>query len=179
MSLMDAGRATEPLYVTNLSHQDSRLFSSEELAANYKKLDEYAVQSKLPVLKEGDPDEIRFWVTWANFDVRTIGYNTEGYVISNRGYSVCHIKYPHKQRTPFVGSCKRKTKSAAMNGIWGDVRELAKLSGQSLDCGVLDGEWIEIDGVFAGQRFIIAAGNPDSCEDDGSKLVSKVLGSIR
>jgi hypothetical protein len=176
---MDAAQAGDPVHVTDLSHPDSQLPNSAELAARYKEVDEYAIQSKLPILKDGDPDEIRFWVTWANFDVRTIGYDTEGYVISSRMYSVCRITYPPKTRSPFVGTCKPKAMSSAINGIWQDVAGLAKLSGQSLNCGGIDGAWIEIDGVFAGQRFIVAADNPHSCEDEGSKLVSRILDSVR
>ena len=179
MCPIGAGLTGEPVLVTDLSHRNSRLFGSEELATNKRELDEYATQSKLPVLRDGAPDEIRFWVSWANFDIRTIGYDTVGYVISDHDDFVCRIKYPHKQRAPFVGSCRRNTKSTAFDAIRADVRDLAKFSGQSLDCGFLDGEWIGIDGVIAGQRFIIAASNPGSCEDDGSKLVAKLLAVVR
>ncbi len=179
LTFWDAGEASEPIYVLNPSQLFSRTYSAADLAAKRKDLDDYAIRSKLPVLKEGGSDEIRFWVTWANFEVGTIGYDTEGYVISDRGVSVCRITYPPEQRTPFVGSCKHITKSLDVKSILGNLRDLAKFSGQSLNCGVIDGEWVEIDGVSAGQRFTIDAGNPDECHDDGSKLVANVLARVR
>lgn len=179
LSFASVGKASEPIYVLSPSQLFSRPYSAADMAAKRKDLDEYAIRSKLEVLKEGDRDEIRFWVTWANFEVGTIGYDTEGYLISDRGSSVCRITYPPKQRLPFVGSCKPNMKSPDVRTLVRDLRDLATFSGQSISCGVVDGEWVEIDGVYAGQRFTIDAGNPDACHDAGSALVTKVLARVR
>jgi hypothetical protein len=42
-----------------------------------------ALASKLAVIKEGDPDELRLWVSWATFDPSTNGIATIGYVHSD------------------------------------------------------------------------------------------------
>jgi hypothetical protein len=59
--------------------------------------------------------------------------------------------------------------------IGNEIKYIAALSGIQFDCGVLDGYWVEIEGVSNGNYFALEAGNPDSCLDDGSKLIAKVL----
>jgi hypothetical protein len=178
--LSDACQAGDIVYVDDLFGRDHvRRYSAAELTEERARLDEYATKSKLTVLKEGGPDEIRFWISWANFSPGTIGYDTEGYVISNRGFSVCLLAYPPNKHSPVVGTCERGAKSTDVKAILSNLNELSKLSGMSLSCGITDGEWVSIDGVFAGQRFTLFSGNPDSCPGEGSKLVAKVLANVR
>ena len=79
--------------------------NAEQNAEARRKLNAYAHASKLVFLKEGDPDQVRIWITWANFRADTIGYETKGYVFSERSTRICRIKYAHFKPTPFTGSC--------------------------------------------------------------------------
>jgi hypothetical protein len=67
--------AEELFYVQPLPEQTR---SAEQNAEARRRLDEYSQASKLAALKEGDPDQIRIWITWANFRADTIGYETVG-----------------------------------------------------------------------------------------------------
>jgi hypothetical protein len=58
------------------------------------------------------------------------------------------------------------------------LEQLAKYSDQELDCGVVDGISISIEGMSAGHRFALESSNPDSCQDDGSKLVLRIIAEI-
>jgi glucan phosphorylase len=49
------------------------------------------------------------------------------------------------------------------------------LSGRELNCGVIDGAWLEIDGVYNGHPFALGSSNPDQWTDDGSKVVAQVM----
>jgi hypothetical protein len=140
-------------------------------------VDEYAQASGLSVLSAGAPDEIRIWETWANFDPATIGYDTRGYILSVSAARICKISYAQRQHTPFRGSC------AIREGMLHPVAEqqlakLAKYANTRMSRGIVDGAWYEIDAAHAGKRFVISSSNPDSCEDDGSRAVSKLLSAL-
>ena len=180
MLLSDAIHASEIVFVELISDRDYvSSYSAEELVEVRASLDAYAAKSKLEVLREGGPDEIRFWISWATFDPDTIGYDTEGYVISNQGSWLCHVTYPRKEHSPASGSCKPNARSSNAKTILSRLGSLSKLSGKSLGCGVMDGEWMSVDGVFAGKRFTFSSGNPGSCSDEGSKLIAKALKDVR
>jgi hypothetical protein len=176
----NACQAGDIVYVEDLFGRDYvRAHSAVELSEKRVQLDEYATKSKLAVLREGGSDEIRFWISWANFDPDTIGYDTEGYVVSNQGFWICRVAYARKEHSPTGGTCKLSAKSTDVKAIFSNLEKLSKLSGRSLDCGVMDGEWMSVDGVFAGQRFTFSSSNPDTCPGEGSKLVAKVLANVR
>jgi hypothetical protein len=46
------------------------------------------------------------------------------------------------------------------------------------DCGVVDGDWVLIDAVSKGKRFVLSASNPESCSADAAKLVSELLHEV-
>jgi hypothetical protein len=152
--------------------------NAEQNSDARRKLNEYALASKLAVLKEGDPDQVRIWVTWANFRVHTIGYETKGYVFSDKGAWICRINYLRSKPTPFSGSCTPEKHRKIQVPSTIEIETLAKLSGRELDCGVLDGAWLEIDGVYNGHPFALGASNPDECTDDGSKLVAQIMAHV-
>ena len=167
--------AVEPLYVQPLLAQTR---DADQRAEARRKLNEYAEASRLPLLKEGDPDEIRIWVTWANFRADTIGYETEGYVFEANNARTCRIKYPHSKSTPIKGSCARLRKATVYPPSAFELEALANLSGRELDCGVSDGAWLEIDGAYKGHQFSLGSSNPDQCLDDGSKVVAKIMAHV-
>jgi hypothetical protein len=152
--------------------------NAERSAEARRKLNEYAQASKLAALKEGDLDQVRIWVTWANFRADTIGYETKGYVFSENGSWICRIKYLRDKPNPFTGSCvpekhrKMQVPSAA------EIEALSSLSGRELGCGVMDGAWFEIDGVHHGHLFALGSSNPDQCSDDGSKVVAQIIAHV-
>jgi hypothetical protein len=141
-------------------------------------LNEYAQASKLPLLQEGDPDQIRIWATWANFRSDTIGYETEGYVFEASNAWTCRIKYPHSKPTPFTGSCAHLKAPVVLAPSASEMEALAKLSGLELNCEVFDGYWLEIDGVYKGHQFALRSSNPDKCDDEGSKAVAQVMAHV-
>ena len=178
--LSSAVAVSEVVYVEDLSGGDHvSVYTAVELTEFRAQLDTYAAKSRLVALKAGGPDEIRFWVSWANFDPDTIGYDTEGYVTSNQGSWICRITYLRREHTPTSGSCKPSTRSADRKALLSNLGELSKLSGKSLDCGVVDGEWMSVDGLYAGQRFTFSSSNPDACQGEASKLVARLLKDVR
>ena len=181
ISLMMAVRvgAEEPVYVTDFSKEIGPALDAKGLFELQHSLDEYARSSKLPVLRADSPKEVRLWVSWANFDPRTIGYDTVGYVVSDKGARVCEIKYPRSKRSPFSSRCraaKRDVTAATWQVL---VGKLVPYSGRELECGVVDGYWVEIDAASGTRRVSLYASNPDVCQDDGSKVVSELLAAIR
>jgi hypothetical protein len=167
--------ADELFYVPQLPE---KTHDPEMNAEARRKLSEYAHASKLVVLKEGDPDQVRIWITWANFLADTIGYETKGYVFSDRSAWVCHIKYPRSEPAPFTGSCAPEKHRKVQVPSATEIEALAKLSGSKLDCGVMDGAWLEIEGVYNGHPFALESSNPDQCTDYGSRVIAQVMAHV-
>jgi len=63
-------RADELVFITDLSKPPPRAFTANESKYARQNLDEYARSSSLPVLNDGDGDQLRVWVTVVNFNVR-------------------------------------------------------------------------------------------------------------
>jgi hypothetical protein len=167
--------AEELLYVQPLGEYSR---TAERSAEARRELDQYSRASTLALLKEGDADEVRIWITWANFRANTIGYETVGYVFSGNSARSCRIKYPSDRRTPFTGSCARLKARAVQPPSASEIEALAKLSGLELTCEVVDGYWLEIDGVYQGHQYALGSSNPDKCLDEGSKVVAQIMGHV-
>jgi hypothetical protein len=172
---MSSAFAEDLLYVQPLSEYSR---TSERSAEARRELEQYSRASKLAVLKEGDADEVRIWVTWANFPANTIGYETVGYMFLANNARSCRIKYPRDRRTPFTGSCARLKAKAVESPAVSEIEALAKLSGLELSCEVVDGYWLEIDGVYTGHQFALGSSNPDKCLDEDSKVVAKIMAHV-
>jgi hypothetical protein len=167
--------AEELLYVQPLGEYTR---TAERNAEARRELDQYSRASRLPLLKEGNADEIRIWATWANFRANAIGYETVGYVFFGNGARSCRIKYPRHRRTPFTGICARLKAKATQPPSASEIEALAKLSGLELNCDVVDGYWLEIDGVYKGHLFALGSSNPDKCLDEGSKVVAEIMAHV-
>jgi hypothetical protein len=146
-----------------------------------KELDEHARLSKLPVLHDGDPDEVRLWVSGTAlpplriFAPFTIGYETFGHVASGKGALICRVENSLTRRSPIVGRCRSDKHASISTPLAPLLEQLAKYSDQELDCGWVDGYWIVIEGISAGRRFALESSNPDACQDDGSKFVMRII----
>jgi hypothetical protein len=178
LQAIDTCRAGDPVDVTDFGKVRYHTFTEQETAQARQGLDEYAKSSGLDPLRDDRNDETRIWVTWANFDVHTIGYSTIGYIIGGTTVRTCRITYPRKHRSPFHGTCKIDRRLSIRVTNLPAMSALAALSGNSLGCGVMDGAWVEIDGIYAARRFQLDANNPDSCTDSGSKLVAEFLSEL-
>ena len=171
--------ARDVIYIRDWSRERANnLMGSKEIVETRNSLDQYAKASELNNLRDGDKDELRFWITSVNFDVNTIGYDTVGYIFSKSSVRICRIKYPRRTRIPFKGSCKTDEPTNESASVLSRIKELEKYEYRSLGCEVMDGAWMQIDGVSEGRRFVLRANNPDSCTDEGSKIVADVLSAI-
>lgn len=174
------GQAQEPVYITDVSPKMSAgKMSPGLLRDELASADEYARVSKLATLNDGVPDELRFWLTWATFDPSTNGIATVGYVVTGDEWQVCRIDYAGKSTAPESGQCKPYPARATQERIRADLQRLATFADFSIDCEIHDGEWVTIDAVSSGKRFVVSAGNPAACDGDAAKLVASVLNRIR
>jgi hypothetical protein len=173
-----AATATEPVYVTDFGQARVAKMSAQSMHENRDDADHYALASKLAVLKEGDPDELRLWVSWATFDPSTNGIATVGYVFAGNHARMCRIAYPGQSTSPKSGLCRRYAPQVGPAQIASDLARLSALADVSIDCNVVDGDWVLIDAISNGKRFVLSASNPHTCTGDAAKLVSEVLSEV-
>jgi hypothetical protein len=152
-----------------------RPMADSQYAEFQSRLDTLARSARLHTLRDGADDEIRIWMNVATFDPSTEGVETQGYVVSKRGGFVCKTSGPvvPKGHTEQERSCDQDARMNA-SAARAVLHELAKLSGQRIDCHIEEGYWLEIDGSWNQQRFSFYANNPDSCSAAAAKLVTKV-----
>ena len=134
-------------------------------------LDAYARASGLRPLTGGEAPTLRVWVE----DVM-LG-DSSGYVVTPTATLVCRTSYINRM-TSFsirLARCSSKRPSNQQARALSLLPELARMNGSDLDCGVMDGSEVYLEGVVSGRRFSLAAGNPSLCNDAGSALVTKVL----
>ena len=163
--------AGDPVYVSIFSQNPVPM--QERLAD----ADRYALTSRLAVLRNGARDEVRFWVTAATF-MPPNGIETVGYVVTENSSRVCHVGYSGKSTVPKNGRCRAYSPHESRKRIVADLSRLSEFTSVSVDCGVLDGAWVLIDGVSNGKRFAIWANNPQSCGGDEAHLVSELLREV-
>jgi hypothetical protein len=169
-------RAADPVYVQDPTRAPDRSISQTERVETFAKMDAYARAGHLPVLRDGDPDELRLWITVALFDK-----GTDRYIFSADHASKCVVKGNVVSGPPsssYRGHCKSDRRLFSHHKPLSELSALAELDGRSLACGVLDGYWIEIEGVSGGHRFALYSDNPSECSDDGSKLVAKLSSNL-
>lgn len=180
LSASAPGQAQDPVYITDVSPQmRAGKMSPGSLRDELASADEYARVTNLAALHDGAADEVRFWLTWATFDPSTNGIATVGYVVTGEDWKVCRIDYAGKSAAPASGLCKPYLPRATPERIRADLRRLAGFADFSIDCEIQDGEWVTIDAVSSGKRFIVSATNPASCDGDAAKLVARVLNRVR
>ena len=152
--------------------------SAASLKESHDQSDEYARTSHLATLKDGDPDEVRFWVSWATFGQTTNGIASVGYIIKGKHSRMCRIAYAGASTVPKKGVCRRYTPHQRSERVVAKIMPLSSFADVAINCGVVDGAWVLIDAVSNGKRFIVEADNPQSCDGDAAKLVSELLTDV-
>jgi hypothetical protein len=181
--LLSAGalaHAQDPVYITDVSPQmRAGKMSPGALRDELDSANEYARLSNLAALNDGAADELRLWLTWATFDPSTNGIATVGYVVTDEDWKVCRIDYAGKSTAPKSGLCEPYSPRATRERIRTDLRRLSAFADFSIDCEIQDGEWVTIDAVSSGKRFVVSAVNPASCDGDAARLVARLLNRVR
>ena len=138
--------------------------------------DKYALASHIKLLKDRGPDEVRLWVGCATFDPSANGIGTIGYIVTAKRSAKRRISYPGRSTVPKKGVCRRYASRENPGRIVAKLAHLSSFSNFAIGCGVLDGDWVLIDAVSNGKRFVLWADNPESCHGDGARLVSRQSG---
>jgi hypothetical protein len=140
--------------------------------------DELAAVSRLALLTDKSPSEVRIWETFANFNPNTIGYETVGYIISPSRALRCEIEYPPDSHVPSKGTCASMTKESHYSKTTPLLDTLLSYADFQTGCGHMDGSWYSLDIVHHGNRFVVSANNPQSCNDAGSEAVSSLIQAV-
>jgi hypothetical protein len=169
-----------PVYViTEVQRTRAAKMSAADLREERSGADRYARVANLATLKNGAPDEVRFWLTWATFNPSTNGIATVGYIVTDKDWQLCRIDYAGQSTVPSGGQCESYKPRATRKQIRDDLQELAAFADFTIECNIMDGEWVTIDAVSDGRRFVVSAGNPAACAGDPAKQVAKFLNRVR
>jgi hypothetical protein len=103
-----------------------------------------------------------------------------GFVVTNARVIECETVSHVTGSTDTIDSarCKSSSISEHQRQALAFLKDLSTLDGKELDCGVRGGHDYFVEGSEAGRHFTFSAGNPDSCQDPGSLLVSKMLKTV-
>jgi hypothetical protein len=131
--------------------------------------DQDASTAHVGLLHDGDPDEIRYWVSGLIITVdRATGTATNGNGILVRAAGITQCKMVVVN--PATGSrlttrppCETVNNPSRARQILSFLPTLSK--GGLKECGVLDGDQWVIDGVYKGHRFTFRIDNPQFCND--------------
>ena len=168
MHVRDACLAVLILALTNgTAYSDERFDASEALS---HRLAAYSRAASLAPLGSHGP-ELRVWVDGVMFG------KIRGFVISRNGVIECETSWDIDGSVVTVKSvrCKPRTVSDRARRALSLLPELSNLNGKELDCGVEDGSDVFLEGWNSLGSFVLFAGNPSSCRDPGSVLVTRLL----
>jgi hypothetical protein len=125
----------------------------------------------LPVGADGP--EIRVWIEDVLLGI------VHGYVVSKTAVLECdptwRINTTDAAKNIKLSRCKSMPMRARSREAFDLFRDLAKLDGQNLGCGVRDGSQVFVEGRNPSQRFTLFASNPQWCTDSDSLLVARLL----
>ena len=130
--------------------------------------DQYANSVRIKPLREGDADELRYWVSGVVITVdRATGIPTKGYgtLVTVAGITQCRLVVadPAIASGVHYAPCESIRNPSRARRILGFLPELSKAGLK--ECQVLDGdEWV-IDGLFNGHRFTFRTYSPQFCND--------------
>ena len=182
LALGGPSHANEPVYVQLLDKNATvvHTLTDSEYVELQKSLDVFSSSAGLGAIHDGDKEEIRVWMSVATFDPTTEGVETVGLVAANNSVLVCRVRGPvaSKGHAGQRRYCKVNSKGN-YEEVHAMIGDLANLRARDISCGVLDGYWVDIDGVYDGRRFSFSASNPDYCSDNSSKLVVRLLSYLK
>jgi len=103
-----------------------------------------------------------------------------GFAVTNTKVIECETASHITSSTDTIDSarCKSSETSERQRQALAFLKDLSNFDGKELDCGLQDGQDYFVEGSESGRHFAFSAGNPDSCKDAGSLLVSKMLKTI-
>lgn len=103
-----------------------------------------------------------------------------GFTVTNARVTRCETTSQVTSSTDTIDSarCKSSNASERQRQALTFLRDLSNFDGKELDCGIQAGQEYFLEGIESGRHFAFSAGNPDSCQDAGSLLVSRVLKTI-
>jgi hypothetical protein len=144
------------------------LVSAAELKSAALEADEDANTAHISPLHEGDPDEVRYWVSGTIVTVDRTGIPTNGFgtLVRATGITQCKMVVedlvkPSQGRRPTP--CETIENPSRARRILSYLPEISR--GDLKECQILDGdEWI-IDGVYKGHRFTFRIDNPQFCNE--------------
>lgn len=151
-SAANSAAETPPIYITDLELGKTRAgrMSAQHVQEERDLADQYARATNLAVLKDGDADEMRFWLSMATFDPWSNGIATVGYVVTGESSRMCRIAYSGKSTTPKSGHCTRDAVKRERPTM-GDLARLSAFADYFIGCDVQDGSWVLIDAVSNGK----------------------------
>ncbi|HKS57082.1 MAG TPA: hypothetical protein VJS12_17430 [Steroidobacteraceae bacterium] len=174
LTAVAAAQTSDPVYIADLNQTHAGKMTADQARLGRTRADKHARAAKLTSLSDGAADELRLWVTWATFDVRSNGIATTGYVLTRKDAKVCRVDYPRKSMDPEGALCRSYAPLVMRTRALADLPRLSALADFAIDCGTQDGSWLLIDAVSSGKRFVVYANNADSCTGDAAKLVADV-----
>jgi hypothetical protein len=133
-------------------------------------LDAYARATGIPTLSANSGDTLRIW----SADVMTA--HLLGIIASSGNKLLeCRTRYDWREDGVSVkgGHCHATEHHGDLTRALAMLAELATFDGREIDCGVMDGESVYVEGVISGRVFSFYSGNPSLCSDDASKAVTK------
>ena len=151
-----------------------RRLTVEHIADMHERMSRFARAVSQPELDDDGPDELRILLSWADFGETPTGVSLTGYVVRDRRIAKCAVAYGKTLEDPMTGHCS-KAKALRPGSTLYDWSVLEGLGGAEYSCGTADGWWVTIEGRRNGRRFVLAASNPDYCEDIGSKVIASLL----
>jgi hypothetical protein len=169
MMVMTTGSMGEPgshKPVRAPTRDTSVKFTQAQYIEYQTELDGYSRSAGLAGLKDGQPDQLRLWITGSM--ILPEPEDVDGYVVTKDQTSICRAKSPISQTSNSTQrrDCTPDHRLSRQDVVYLQIRNLADLSGWQLGCGVQDGEWYRIDGYSTDAAFhcIRATPSPASTE---------------
>ena len=137
----------------------------------YAHADAFALGANIPLLRNGDSPDVRVWV------YNVLYGEIEGRVSAADGaadYTLSWDLDDSGQMTVTRRATRRIRQISSPESLSGLLTELLTLDGQNWGCAV-DGVGVIVDGVVDRRRFVFAAGNPDLCGDERSRLAVRAV----
>lgn len=134
-------------------------------------LNAYSRSANFRPLKPSMEDELRIWTQ------EPMTGRVEGYIISRKSVIRCNATshYMNGIVTIDRARCRPWHKGKYANS---SLDVLFELDGKEWDCEILDGYELYAEGVRGNRKLAFRVGNPDGCDDPGSKAVARLINDL-